>query len=295
MSTSLSAWIPWWAKVCAKLVLSRLPVPYKSWKKIGLFVHGSMDRPQVALQTFAEHLRTGGLTAGSLEKSNVLEVGPGDSIATAIVARAYGASACWLVDSGDFASRELAKYHGIASECASATGRLLWPTHPQTFDELLFAVNATYLTDGVSSLMRVPSDTIDFLFSNAVLEHIRLSEFAGLVEEMHRILAPKGVAVHRIDLKDHLGGALNNLRFSRSFWEADWMAKSGFYTNRIRYAAMLQAFRDAGFEVQVTRVVRWSQLPTPRQAMSLEFRELVEGDLLVSGFDVVLRRRSASA
>jgi len=43
---------------------------------------------------------------------------------------------------------------------------------------------------------------------------------------------------HRVDLRDHFGSALNNLRFSDKKWELDWIANSGFYTNRIRLQEM---------------------------------------------------------
>ncbi len=37
--------------------------------------------------------------------------------------------------------------------------------------------NIIYLTEGLKSLREVPDASVDFLFSNTVLEHIRLKEF----------------------------------------------------------------------------------------------------------------------
>lgn len=96
--------------------------------------------------------------------------------------------------------------------------------------------------------------SIDFIWSQAVLEHIRKSEFLDTMLELHRILRPNGVCSHVVDLKDHLGGALNNLRFSEKLWESNFMASSGFYTNRIRYSEMLDIFHQAGFSVEVVNV-----------------------------------------
>jgi hypothetical protein len=100
-----------------------------------------------------------------------------------------------------------------------------------------------------------------------------------------------GICVHRVDLKDHLGGTLNNLRFSHAIWEGKLFRSSGFYTNRIRFGEMLDVFKCAGFECHLPRVVRWETLPTPRANLNASFRQLPDEDLLVSGFDVVLRRK----
>ena len=67
--------------------------------------------------------------------------------------------------------------------------------------------------------------------------------------------------------------------------------KSGFYTNRIRFGEMVALFNQAGFDCQFPRVVRWDALSTPRDKLDETFRYLPDDDLLVSGFDVVLRRK----
>jgi hypothetical protein len=95
--------------------------------------------------------------------------------------------------------------------------------------------------------------------------------------------------VHRVDLKDHLGGGLNNLRFAEARWEAPLFRNSGFYTNRIRFGEMMALFEAAGFECRLPRIMRWEEIPLPRQALDEAFRRLPDEDLLVSGFDVVLK------
>jgi hypothetical protein len=107
---------------------------------------------------------------------------------------------------------------------------------------------------------------------------------------LHRVLKPDGIASHRVDLKDHLAAALNNLRFSQATWESALFRRSGFYTNRIRFQQMLDLFAQAGFGVRVLGVDRWKRLPTPRARMSEPFRSMDSDALLVSGFDVVLTK-----
>lgn len=287
-SVGLRELVPWWGRIGAKLALSRLPVPYDLWRRLSLFRHGLMDQGEYAWQVFREHFERAGL-AGKTGFS-ALELGPGDSLLSALSARAHGATRMVLVDAGDFATQDLQPYRAMARllnerglPVPSADG---WAT----LDDVLRDCGATYETRGLESLRSLPSASLDFIWSQAVLEHIRRDEFAATMLELRRVLAPGGVASHRVDLRDHLGGALNNLRFSARRWEAPgFAARSGFYTNRIRYSEMLAMFREAGFDAEVVRVERWDELPTPLQRMDSAYRALPRDELLVSGFDVLLR------
>ena len=84
------------------------------------------------------------------------------------------------------------------------------------------------------------------------------------------------------------------MRFSTRLWESNWVANSGFYTNRLRYSEMIKLFKQAGFDVQTVSINRWTSSPTPRRLMSIEFQSLSEEDLLVKEFDVLLRPSEGS-
>lgn len=284
----MTRWVPWYAKIAAKLVLSRLPLRYAFWRKLKVFVHGSMHDPEYAHVVYHQHFdrsrfarKHGGFVA--------LEVGPGDSLSSAIVAKTYGARVCYLVDSGAFAIEDMAPYRATGDYLRSL--QLSPPDLSDVSDVkgMLARCDAVYKTQGLNSIREVPSGSVDFIWSQAVLEHIRRREFLDFMRELRRVLRSDGVCSHRVDLRDHLGGALNNLRFSTRLWESDWMASSGFYTNRIRYGEMMDLFGQAGFGVEVLGVDRWHSLPTPRRALNIFFRSLPNEDLLVSGFDVLLR------
>ena len=109
------------------------------------------------------------------------------------------------------------------------------------------------------------------------------------MSQLRRVMKPGGISSHRVDLRDHLGGALNNLRFSRPVWESSLMRSSGFYTNRIRFSTMLGEFRRSGFDVDVLNVERWGELPTPRARIVEPFRSMNDEELRVRGFDVLLK------
>jgi SAM-dependent methyltransferase len=135
----------------------------------------------------------------------------------------------------------------------------------------------------------IPDASVDFCFSNAVLEHIPKLDFEKLAIELRRVLKKTGICIYRVDLRDHLGGGLNNLRFSDSMWESTFFKKSGFYTNRIRFSEILNIFNSAGFKCEVTRKLEWPELPCPLFAMDSRFHRYKLDDLRVMGFDMVIK------
>ena len=283
----MKAKIPWQVKIAAKLVLSRVPASYRLWQRLGLFKLGAMEQPEYAYAVFKKHFdravfprRTAGFVA--------LELGPGDTLFSAMIAYAFGASASYLVDVGPFARDDLNLYQAMATYLLKMGLPVPEMANLGSLDELLAGCDAQYMIAGLSSLRTLPDQCVDFIWSQAVLQHIRKAEFLDTMRELRRVIRNDGMCSHRVDLKDHLGGALNNLRFSDRLWESDFMASSGFYTNRIRYSEMLQLFQQSGFDVEVIGVDRWASLPTPRAKLAADFRHLPDDELCVSGVDVLL-------
>jgi hypothetical protein len=283
MKATIHTVIPWWAKIAAKITLARLPIPMRAWHRLGLFVPGFMRDPDYAINVFETHWRR----AGSPEPGfTYLELGPGESLATALVAWSYGARGGVLVDAGDFAVRDVASYRPLIERLAQKPSvrdvRKL--KELSTLDALLTTVGAEMRTDGLAGLKALPSDSIDLVFSQAVLEHVPLADFSATAEQLHRIQRPSGIGSHRIDFKDHLQGSLNNLRFSEAAWEKPGFARrSGFYTNRLRFSAMRDAFTRVGFSVTVPEQDRWPALPIARGKLAMPFRDLPDDDLQTSG------------
>jgi SAM-dependent methyltransferase len=280
--------IPWWAKLSAKVLLSRTPFGYRLWQSLSLFVHGKMDDPEYAFRVVRSHLERVGWN--DLSGRRILELGPGDSLASAVIGRALGADEVILLDAGNFATRELQPYLALATHLRE---RGLVPpdlTRCTSVEEILTRCNARYLTNGLHDLRKLADGSVDLVFSQAVLEHVRRDELAETLAETYRIAAPGGVTSHQVDLKDHLGGALNHLRFTQRTWESEWMAASGFYTNRVRYTEMKDLFERAGWTVELAVPQRWSDLPTARESLAEQFRSLPADELLVSQFDIRARR-----
>ena len=279
--------IPWQAKILGKLVLSRLPLGYAVWKRLQLFEHGHMDQPKYAYEVFLNHYKKVESVVGR-RPFVALELGPGDTLFSGLIAHALGAQSCYLVDAGPFANLNPVLYESMATMLAREGLDIPLPGNRSSISEYLDTIGVRYLTNGIESLKSIPSQSVDFIWSQAVLEHVRRSDFFKTLKELRRIIRVDGAMSHRIDLMDHLGGKLNNLRFSRKIWESSFMATSGFYTNRIRFSEMTRLFEEAGFSARILNTDRWSEMPTPKRKLAREFRHLENVELLIQGFDVVL-------
>lgn len=282
--------VPWWGKIGAKVVLSRVLPSYRVRKKLGLFVHGSLDQEFRRHGAFVAEVIGLHETYGAGQARGMLELGPGDTLGAALYGAAHGMERIWLSDVGDFASPDMATYRTIAEAINADTSGFSARLDLADRASLLRSLNATYLTDGTPGLAKIPDGSLDVILSTAVLEHIRRGEFPALAREMFRTLRSGGIAYHQVDLMDHLGGALNNMRFGDRVWEHPVFADAGFYTNRIRCREMVGLLEAAGFEAVVTRVARWPELPTPRTALAKQFRALKDDELRIANFGVLLRK-----
>ena len=268
----------WVLKIATKIVLARLPIPYGFWKLYGIFQHGSMDRADYALKIFRLHMLRA-YQEGMLNGATVLELGPGDSIGSAIIAAAHGAQQVWLIDVGNFATKDIVIYKALAHKLAQQGLPVPDLSGENTFGDILRACNAHYLTDGLQSLRELSDDTVDFTWSHSVLEHVRKHELADTLQELYRVMKPGARASHNIDYQDHLDHSLNNLRFSEQLWESPLFMNSGFYTNRVSATLLHDLFRRYSFTVLDEEFGHWPQLPIPRRAIHQDFQNYTDDQL----------------
>jgi SAM-dependent methyltransferase len=280
--------MPWWAKLGAKLVLARLPVPYRFWKRFGIFRHGEMMVPELAIAAFQNHFEDASKRGALPDGFQSLELGPGDSVLSGFVARAYGAERAWLVDAGPFAETDTQSCRKTC-EILAAQGKSLPPIAAATLQDAMADANVVYLTEGTKSFVAIPNGSIAFFWSQVVLEHVHRAEFPALMRELRRVVATNAIGVHSIDFRDHLGGGLNNLRFPDEIWEAERFRDSGFYTNRIRPREMVGLMEAAGFSVEILSEDRWPELPLPRNKMASQFKQYADEDFMIREMRVVMR------
>jgi len=274
-----------WIRIIFKIIFSRLPINYYTWKKINLFVHGHMNSPDYAFNVFNHHYSK---VKNDLSNNFVLcEVGPGDSLYSGFIGKCFGSSKAILVDDGTYATKEIKHYENLQKYLINnhQIGNQIDLTGD--FDSLLNKNNIEYLSNGLESLKKLKTNSIDFLFSNAVLEHIPINIFVEMQKEIYRIIKPTGIISHTIDLRDHLGGGLNNLRFSNLVWESNLFKNSGFYTNRLRFSQIIKIFEDIGYDIDINIIEKWDNLPIRISRISKDLK-LTNEDLHVSIFDVLL-------
>ena len=282
---SFKARSPWWGKMIGRILISFLPFSYKFWHRLGVFEHGRMEDPSYAYNVFTHHFNRVEIprrSAGFI----CLELGPGDSVSSAVIAHAFGASACYLVDAGDFAQHDVRLYKKVAAFLVEKGLPAPSLDHAASVKDVLATCNATYGTAGLASLKAIPTSSVDFIWSHGALQSVRRREFPETIGELRRIVSDDGTCSHAVPLCDLLVNALNDLRFPEFVWEV--LARPGFYTNRLRYSEMLAAFRIAGFNVDVVQVKRWDRLPTPRRRLDRQFRAMSDDELRVSSFEAVL-------
>jgi SAM-dependent methyltransferase len=279
---------PWWAKMGAKVVVARLPVGYRFWRAVSVSVHGEMQDPPWAYETFRRHYDAGDF-ARKGAGFKTLEIGPGDSLNTGLIAHALGGSETTLIDVAPFASLDLAVYRSMARFLGEQGLPVTGLDALGTTAEVLDACSTRYLTQGIESLRALPDASVDFAFTNAVLQSVRRVEVPEMLRELRRVLRPGGMSSHSIDLRDFLTSELNHLRFSESVWESHWLSRSGCYTNRLRLPEWRQRFEEAGFQVEFPEVNRWDRLPLSRSRMHPAFREFSDEDLRASTINVTLR------
>jgi len=288
----LTSWIkahaPWWLKLSLKVGVFWIPEKSRILRFTGFFRNGSMMNPVYAVNMFESHFKHFNPPLSS--EFGVLELGPGDTITSAVIAHALGASHSVLVDAGRYATPSMPVYRQLIAELV----RRGYPRdprplfHARSIEEMLSLCHSIYLTGGLPSLRSIASSSMEFLFSSAVLEHVYLDQVDDTLSELFRIAKPGAISPHVIDFSDHLADSLHSLRFSAKTWESHAFRTSGFYTNRIRLRDYIARFKRAGWKVERIEEVHWGELPVPRRSLNTEFRD--RDDLLVRSCTVVCRK-----
>lgn len=270
----------WRLKIIFKIILSRLNIPYSFWKKINIFKHGQMESFYYSRKIFEGHLKDLN-QINKIYNPVIMEIGPGDSLFSMVYSRKYSKEKFYFLDVGSFANKNISLYLNLQKKLEKLNYFSFKLKTPYTsFEELLEFYNSEYLINGLESMKKLKENSVDYIFSHSVLEHVRKYELNDFIKEMYRILKPNGVISHNINYKDHLNESLNNLRFSEKLWESNFFANSGFYTNRIPAVLMHKYFRNNGFNIIKENFGKWDSLPIKRSALSKEFKNFTDEELM---------------
>jgi SAM-dependent methyltransferase len=151
------------------------------------------------------------------------------------------------------------------------------------------------LYDGV----HIPSrdESIDFLWSVAVLEHVKEPE--ALLLECRRVLRTGALMLHEIDLRDHFhldprvagdlgvwGDWLDFLRFGNLSWRL-----MGAPVNRLRWSDWRSLLAKTGFAIEKVQLRRLPLHPAfDRRKIIEPYRGLPETDLTVAAVQILARK-----
>jgi len=100
----------------------------------------------------------------------------------------------------------------------------------------------------------LPSGSLDFYFSVAVLEHVSIAAVKAMLREAYRTLRPGGLTYHVIGMFDHYTSVdpsitrVNFLKFGDFTWRVIGQNKI-HYHNRLRESEFISLFEQAGFEI----------------------------------------------
>ena len=232
----------YFGKFFLKYILLRLIDDYSFWKKLEVFDHGKMDTTDYSIGTF--NFFYGAFTkqlGRSFQDITLMEIGPGDSVALGVLAKLRGARRSFLVDSGNFATKDMSFYSNLIKQESSM----------ESFDEMLARYDIDYGTTGLDSLRKIKDNSVDLIVSNAVLEHITPELLSFYSSEFTRILSVQGVMIHRIDYRDHLTGGKFHNSLPLFLSNSKFYQQSIMYLNNLSEEDYVKIFLKNGFQIQI--------------------------------------------
>ncbi len=141
--------------------------------------------------------------------------------------------------------QEKVRVHGLLDKVLQAT----------TFEEVYALLGHKYVLSPTGSLEQFPDGYFDLIFSCSVLEHVEKQIISEFMKGCHRVLNPRGLAIHLVDLGDHLTlydrtmpYNKNYLRYSNTVWRLCFQNDVQYF-NRIQRPEWLKYFADSGFKL----------------------------------------------
>ncbi len=171
------------------------------------------NTPEGAVRVFLIYYREMCRRDFNLSDKTILNIGPGNLIGLDLIFLLLGAKRVLSLDlePGNYQypeiSDQLPFYHALWT-CLQDEGltdkHVAWPEAILRQDPQGAVLNQKRLLRlAPADLCALPvrNESVDFSFSNAVLEHI--ADPARAIAEIARTLAPGGHTMHRVDLRDH--------------------------------------------------------------------------------------------
>lgn len=188
----------------------------------------------------------------SLSGRTILEIGPGINYGSALLLACMGAKAF-------VADRFLApwddeyhpKFYALLSEAIDRNMPKadLTPLRKIIKDNEYSEEYIRCFSTPMEKLEGIPDESVDIVFSNAVLEHIADPKQA--FEQMARVSKPGALGYHQVDFRDHrnMDKPLEFLLMSNEEFEREFEMRHGECGNRYRPWEYKKLFESLGFDV----------------------------------------------
>jgi len=223
--------------------------------------------------------RASGAGGALFDGKRVLELGPGDTRAVALLARLAGAASWDGFDAFDIQSRDRRYVEDIYARILARR------SEGRSSRELL---EGCKMHTSLASLA-AGGKRFDVVVSRAVLEHVR--DLGALFAAVARVATDDAVLIHKVDLRAHgieHRHELDFLRFSERTWRA--MSSHVDLPNRVRAPAYLELAESVGLRTvwaRTTHLVERARAEAIRAELAPPFRAMDAGDLSVLGLWLV--------
>ena len=246
--------IPWPIKFGMKVLFGAARVDYRFLKRAHLVEHGRMEDAAFSTEIFNRHVTEPCAEFTVARAGLLLELGPGDSVATGIHARKAGFSAADLVDVGRFADLRPAALQRLFASLGSECPALADDATPAQVVALLSAAGIRYRTEGLKSLEAIAPGSVGYSFSNTVLQHVFRDDLPALIAHLGRVHSRGSYGSHSVNYSDHFSGGFWHHKFPDWFMESGLVKRAHLYTNRVTPLRYLELFEGAGFTIRKVSV-----------------------------------------
>ena len=283
--------ILWRLKLVIKLLISFFKIPYSVYSKLLILKHGDMNDSSHAINVFNEHLSLLDITSCNIEGNTILELGPGDSLSTGVIAGALGAKRTFLIDAGDFASKNINLYNDLLEDLYKR--KIISKKYCfNSFKDLINQFNIVYLTSSIeTNFSKIQESEIDITISHVCLEHVFKEDLAILFNLISKKSKKYSLQSHIIDFKDHLNYSLNNMRFSNKFWKSPVVKNSSAYTNRVKLSEYKELLVGTNYKIIKELNNKWDELPISQSAIHQCYNYKMN-DLLIKESKIVAKREA---
>ncbi|MFZ2187717.1 MAG: class I SAM-dependent methyltransferase [Candidatus Moraniibacteriota bacterium] len=180
---------------------------------------------------------------------NILELGPGGSIGFGLLALKYGAKKYYVIENIShtfITNKQLLSYRKLLEDNGVLISKYFIKNTANQY-----AYNPAFIEFikiGQDSSYKLPDESIDIIYSCAVLEHVHDLDLC--FTEMARVLRRDGIMNHQVDLRDHIFSqkSIWFLNFS-DYWFDKLFKNTGEYVNRKRLSDYEKLIHDKNLEI----------------------------------------------